>query len=129
MSTVNKYRQRPVEIDAMLMSGYGDFIRARDWINDNGGTAYAMSDGKTDKVTIITIDGNIADVFEGWYVVRGVGGEFYPCRGDIFEASHEAVKVSEAEALTGTGLFQDHKPDARKTLVGGAALKLDREFA
>lgn len=113
------------------MEGYGSFVRARDWINANNGTAYTVLRDELDRVTIVTIDGNLADVFEGWYVVRGITGEFYPCRGDIFEASHEVVEVPEAEALTGTGSYVVGRPDGCRSLVGGAAKQVpiyDRDW-
>lgn len=100
-------------------------IRARDWVNNNGGAAHHFVDAKgNDCLAIFTIDNNIADVFEGWYVVKGISGEFYPCRADIFEASHEAIEVETVKNLTGTGLYQDHDPDGRTSLVGGAAKRV-----
>jgi hypothetical protein len=27
----------------------------------------------------------------GWWIIRGVQGEFYPCKPDIFEATYEAI--------------------------------------
>lgn len=131
MSEVRRYRKRPVECEAMLLDGYGSFVRARDWINNNGGAAYTiLSEGVTpDKVSIVTIDGNVADVLNGWYVVRGITGEFYPCRADIFEASHEAVEVPEAKPPTGTGLYARGAPSDSQRLVGGVAkqVPVDRD--
>lgn len=105
----------------MLISGYGDFTRARDWINDNGGQAYFNPDGPDgDKLTLI-IDSNICDVFVGWYVARGVLGDFSAWRADVFDASHEAVGPEFNETLTGTGSYVVGRPDGRTSLVGGAA--------
>lgn len=33
---------------------------------------------------------------EGDYIIRGVAGELYPCKPDIFEATYEAVLSQEA---------------------------------
>lgn len=127
MSEVRTYRQKPVECEAMKLEGYGSFTRARDWINANGGHARHHQGGGTDILSIFTIDGNLADVFEGWYVVRGITyGEFYPCRNDIFEASHEAVEVPETEALTGTGSYVVGRPSSDDSLKGGAAKAIPR---
>lgn len=123
MSEVRRYRKRPVECEAMKLEGYGSFVRAGEWINDNGGKAYPVLNVSKDRLTIVTIDGNIADVFNGWYVVRGIQGEFYPCRADIFEASHEAVEVPETETPTGTHTYVRGAPDGPQRLVGGVALQ------
>ena len=29
--------------------------------------------------------------YSGDYIIRGVGGELYPCRGDIFDETYEEV--------------------------------------
>lgn len=48
-------------------------------------------------LTIRCIDGNLADIEPGNYLMRGVKGEFYPCRRDIFEATHEVLFANQAE--------------------------------
>ena len=32
---------------------------------------------------------------EGDYIIKGVSGEFYPCKPDIFELTYEKVKDNE----------------------------------
>ena len=39
---------------------------------------------------IRTLEGNMT-VKESDYVIRGIKGEFYPCRKDIFEETYEPV--------------------------------------
>lgn len=39
---------------------------------------------------IPTLEGEMA-VSEGDYIIKGVKGEFYPCKPDIFEMTYEAV--------------------------------------
>ncbi|MDT2663020.1 hypothetical protein P7E02_24375 [Enterococcus hulanensis] len=47
-----------------------------------------------EKLTIHTLEGSIyADI--GDYIIRGVQGELYPCKPDIFEATYEAVEDGE----------------------------------
>jgi len=44
-----------------------------------------------DKIIIKTLEGAMtADV--GDWIIRGVKGEFYPCKPDIFEATYEKVE-------------------------------------
>lgn len=40
--------------------------------------------------TIPTLEGDMT-VSDGDYVIRGVKGEFYPCKPDIFEATYDKV--------------------------------------
>lgn len=129
MTEVRRYRKRPVEIEAIEMTQYGDFVRAVKWINENGGNASfaeaSRANDHQDYLIITTIDGNNAEVHVGWFVVRGVQGEFYPCRGDIFLASHEIVPGPPvANSMTGTGMYVRGAPDGRTALVGGVALPL-----
>lgn len=39
---------------------------------------------------------NVHEVTPGDYIIRGVKGEFYPCKPDIFEQTYELVDVSDA---------------------------------
>lgn len=129
MSKPKWYVQQPVEVEAFKLNGYGDFARAKEWVNENGGKAhqFVAADGR-DCLAIFTIEGNIADVYDGWYLVRGIAGEFYPCRADIFEGTHSPAEEPETvEPLTGTGSYVVGRPDGRTALVGGAALKLTRQ--
>lgn len=41
-------------------------------------------------ITIITLEGEM-NASPGDYIIRGVQGEFYPCKPDIFEQTYEVV--------------------------------------
>lgn len=47
-------------------------------------------DPATGELMIRTLEGDMRAAV-GDYVIRGVQGEFYPCKPDIFEATYEAV--------------------------------------
>ena len=78
---MGKYRKRPVEIDAIQFNG----------INQSQICEFAGDVTiDWDSVHIHTLEGTMrADV--GDWIVKGVKGEFYPCKPDIFEATYEAV--------------------------------------
>jgi len=42
----------------------------------------------------LTLEGTM-NASPGDYVIRGVQGEFYPCKPDVFEATYERVGESE----------------------------------
>ena len=41
--------------------------------------------------SIVTLEG-VMDANPGDWIIKGVAGEFYPCRSDIFEQTYEAVE-------------------------------------
>lgn len=99
-----KYRKKPVEIEAEQWDGTAtDATRIIDWVIAGGGTAtYACSDpdrcaekdGDTPHhIAIRTLEGTMNAGLGDW-IIRGVQGEFYPCRGDIFETTYELVTDS-----------------------------------
>ena len=91
-----KFRKRPVEIEAMQFDGS---IASADAIErwSGGATAcrgYTESDQSGESIRagifITTLEGEMrADA--GDWIIRGVKGEFYPCKPDIFAATYEAV--------------------------------------
>ncbi len=90
-----KYRKRPVEVNAVQWTGKNlseilDFCPvAKHTIID---TAWEVGKGAPHiLVKIPTLEGDhYASV--GDYIIRGVKGEFYPCKPDIFEQTYEAVR-------------------------------------
>ena len=82
---MNKYRKKPVIIEAIEWTGY-NFTDTEKFIT----VSYNVNlEEKT--ITISTLEGDIrANV--GDYIIKGVKGEFYPCKPDIFEATYELVE-------------------------------------
>lgn len=96
-----RFRKKPVEIEAMQWDGTAEGATpVIDWILQNGGTAdYRCSDPKRCAVNdgdcphwiaIRTLEGTMNTSLRDW-VIRGVQGEFYPCKPDIFAATYEPV--------------------------------------
>jgi hypothetical protein len=81
-----KYRNLPVEIEAMQLTrdSWGKIV---DWIGDSN----IKIRTKRVQIFIQTLEGKVC-AQEGDYVIKGVVGEFYPCRKDIFESTYEEVK-------------------------------------
>ena len=78
-----KYRKRPVVIDAIRYDGFHTGA-IHDFCGDS---FYEPVDGKP---FIRTLEGNHT-ISAGDYIIRGVAGEFYPCKPDIFEKTYESV--------------------------------------
>jgi hypothetical protein len=82
-----RYRKKPVVIDAVQWDGTAEgAIPIIDWILRCDATARYDDDPAA--IYIDTLEGTMrADI--GDWVIRGVGGEFYPCKPDIFDATYE----------------------------------------
>lgn len=79
-----KFRKKPVVIDAILWTGenVNEIMDFMSWRN-------AMHDVGTGLV-IRTLEGS-HHASPGDWIIKGVKGEFYPCKPDIFDATYEAA--------------------------------------
>lgn len=88
-----KYRKKPVVIEAWPWNGTPEGATPIiDWVLGNGGTARYRDEsdgpGESTVLAIDTLEGpHLAR--SGDYVIKGVAGEFYPCKPDIFEKTYE----------------------------------------
>lgn len=81
-----KYRKRPVIIDAVrFRAGEEDSELAADVI------AGTIRYTEQDTLLIQTLEGTM-EARSGDWIVRGVKGELYPCKPDIFAATYESVQ-------------------------------------
>lgn len=78
-----KFRKKPVEVEAIQYNG----DNAYEIINFTEKHA-AKTMGES--LTIKTLEGQMQCAVNDW-VIKGVKGEFYPCKPDIFEATYEPV--------------------------------------
>lgn len=88
-----KYRKKPVVIEAIqvtkeMRNNFGPFP---DWALPH------LIAGRTEKIKnsewiqVKTLEGNM-NVSDGDYLIRGVKGEVYPCKPDIFEQTYDLVE-------------------------------------
>ncbi|WP_218641973.1 PGDYG domain-containing protein [Paenibacillus odorifer] len=85
---MTKYRKKPVVIDAFKWTGGPDQTEDPQWIIERikmGQVSFANG-----LMYIKTLEG-IMEAKPGDYIIRGVKGEIYPCKPDIFEATYESV--------------------------------------
>lgn len=81
---IKQYRKKPVVITAVLWDGKIDTRNIlTDWVGDS-----FVTDGEYESPGIKTLEGTMR-VSLGDYVIKGIQGEFYPCKPDIFEATYE----------------------------------------
>lgn len=93
-----RYRKRPVEIEAMHLDGStADVHDVYLWIERHIGSIDPYDPSRTPGVSIDpadgamfirTLEGDMKAQLGDW-IIRGVAGEFYPCKPDIFDATYE----------------------------------------
>lgn len=79
---IKQYKKKPVIISAVKWTG--DNIKEISSFTDNK----AMI--KNNTLIIPTLEGTMAAEI-GSYIIRGVHGEFYPCKSNIFEETYEEI--------------------------------------
>ncbi len=85
---MGKYRKKPVVIDAIqFFNGDGkstlsdcvSFTNNLAWYND-----------RVEGLVIPTLEGDMV-AKDGDFIIKGIKGEFYPCKEDIFNQTYEEV--------------------------------------
>lgn len=85
-----KYRKKPVVIEAIKYQAELGNNRMMNWLAQQQANVdgWLFHDGE---ITIPTLEGNMK-ASDGDWIIKGVKGEFYPCKSDIFAVTYEAVK-------------------------------------
>lgn len=86
-----KYRKKPVVIEAIQWTG-SNLKECRAFLGDDCLQSYAeRRPGGRNEIHIKTLEGmHIAS--RGDFLIRGVKGEHYACKPDIFAATYEAAE-------------------------------------
>jgi hypothetical protein len=89
-----QYRKKPVVIEAWLFNGQ-DRYAWPDWLKWDQGVFYRLTDETegVGTVHIPTLEGEMTAQRGDW-IIKGIKGELYPCKPDIFEATYEAVDAA-----------------------------------
>lgn len=86
-----KYRKKPVVIEAVQYNGMNSAEIAQ-FMGVIIRTKTSPEEGNpSGKITIETLEGDMKASI-GDFIIKGVQGEFYPCKPDIFELTYEIVK-------------------------------------
>ena len=82
---MTKYRKKPIIIEAMQYIGDTESVEAiRTFVGKE-------LDGNGHSLFIETLEG-IHEAKPGDWIIKGIKGEFYPCKPGIFDATYEAVE-------------------------------------
>jgi len=92
---MKKYRKKPVVIEAVQLKRRNfDFVMKQIGeanVGDSGSGEFAED---SCYIEIVTLEGTMIAEENDW-IIRGIKGEFYPCKPDIFEATYEEVRDGE----------------------------------
>ena len=133
-----QYRKRPVVIEAVQLTNEVASVCLRDRVpgpfgltvfgswNQKSGIVYSAH------ITIQTLEGDMRADLGDW-IIRGVKGELYPCKPDIFAATYEPATraaalpqgVVDQDALG--GMFPGLQSDLAKLTTGAAGADPIRE--
>lgn len=82
-----KYRKKPVMVEAIRYT-VESCRELHEWMDlDHEPHNLDCENG----IFIDTLEGQMEAQLGDW-IIRGVAGEFYPCKPEIFEATYEPVK-------------------------------------
>ena len=90
-----KFRKKPVVIEAVQVhedaaTALLELVDGSPNVDVVRGHPLSDIDDKVICVHIRTLEGEMRGDLGDW-IIRGVKGEFYPCKPDIFEATYEPV--------------------------------------
>ena len=85
-----RYKKKPLEIEAIQYDGKNlqecsDFCNGKLTIYDN-----LVHNIQSMRISVETLEG-IMLVSAGDYIIKGVKGELYPCKPDVFELTYESL--------------------------------------
>lgn len=88
-----QYRKKPVVIEAFRfgMDAWPQWARLNPGISQYGGEKR-----ENNWLKITTPEGTLRAEWGDW-IIRGIAGELYPCKPDIFAATYEAVAEETGE--------------------------------
>ena len=92
-----KFRKKPIEIEAVqFLFNENSILELHEFCGSSLGTIHKTSVDVAAEAEIGTLEDGVHLTVkhiatEGDWIIRGVQGEFYACKPDIFEATYEAV--------------------------------------
>lgn len=82
---MSKFRKKPVVIEAIQLTGFDNMDEFEVFFGEM--KSWTTAD---DGLFLSTLEGNMYASIGDW-IIKGVKGEFYPCKPDIFAATYEPV--------------------------------------
>lgn len=84
-----KCRKKPVEVSAVQWNG-ANVDEIKEFVGEALELFYPTMDPNLTFPIIHTLEGDM-NVSNGDFIIKGVDGEFYPCKPDIFKKTYECL--------------------------------------
>lgn len=134
-----EYRKKPVVIEAWQFTNFNDFDEnAPDWLKEaeivygrptNGDVCKAEGINGEDVINICTLEGTMQAYPNDW-IIRGINGEFYPCKPHIFAATYEPADTEPSPpTATLRQALEKAKPIVERELKSVLKLKHETDNA
>jgi hypothetical protein len=97
---IKKYTTKPFNIEAIQFfngDGPNNIFQCVEFIG--GSRATTFLDPHDNQLIIKTLEGDML-VSDGDYIIKGMLGEFYPCKPEVFEAKYEEIIEQGSPDLT-----------------------------
>lgn len=88
-----KFRKKPVVIEAVQYTGNNCFEILK--FMDRAKDIWEAELNETDSPIINTLEGNLYVAKDDW-IIKGIKGEFYPCKPEIFEMTYEPADFEQS---------------------------------
>ena len=83
---VRRFRKKPVVIEAIQYQPHNNCVEIARFV----GLSEVQCLERSTLFIIPTLEGDM-EASPGDWIIKGIAGEFYPCKPDIFENSYEEV--------------------------------------
>lgn len=109
---MGRFRKKPVVVEAFqLTETPAEMHAVYQWVEKNTQGSFdpmgdkvpasgVSIDPATGFMLIATLEG-VMQAKPGWWIIKGVNGEFYPCDPEIFEKSYEEIESWEEKLARG----------------------------
>lgn len=101
---MGRYRKKPVVIEAFKWTGDINQLEDPEWIVDaikRQEIWFGVNDeNDTNSIMFIDTLEGVHQASIGDYIIKGIKGEIYPCKPDIFEATYDVVADNKDETLS-----------------------------
>ena len=88
---IRRFKKKPIIIEAILFDGTKKSFEEISLFTD-----YIVENREGSDLSIPTLEGVMVAKVGDW-IIKGVNGEFYPCKPDIFDKTYEEIKQSGKE--------------------------------
>ncbi len=84
---IKTFAKKPIKVQAVQWTGY-NFDEIMDFVGID--SLNLLGSFKNPDLVINTLEGDYHALVGDW-IIRGINGEYYPCKPDIFEKTYEEV--------------------------------------